>query len=166
VSLDVQFLTMAWMAGCGALLGAAFDTVNVTARRFRFGRGVRSLLDVLYWVAATLLVFRVLVKANGGVVRPFVFLGLGIGAVLYLLLAAGLYRRTVDRLLAVLTWLYGWTVRVLRALVWRPLLWIVRTVRRFLRWVWRITTRVTVAFGRSVLKWSRLFWKRLRFRRR
>lgn len=166
MSLDVQFLTMAWMAGCGALLGAAFDTVNVTARRFRFGRGVRSLLDVLYWVAATLLVFRVLVKVNGGVVRPFVFLGLGIGAVLYLLLAAGLYRRTVDRLLAVLTWLYGWTVRVLRALVWRPLLWIVRTVRRFLRWVWRITTRVTVAFGRSVLKWSRLFWKRLRFRRR
>jgi len=165
VSLDVQFLTMAWMAGCGALLGAVFDTINVTARRFRFGGGARALLDVLYWVAATLFVFRVLVKANGGVVRPFVFLGLGIGAVLYLLLAGGWYRKGVDRFLGFMERLFAWLVRVLDALVWRPLKWTGRAVRRLVRWVSRIITGVSVSFGRSVLKWSKFLWTRLRFRR-
>jgi len=152
---------MAWMAGCGAVLGASFDTIGVTARRFRFGSAVRAVLDVLYWVAATLFVFRVLLMANGGIVRPFVFLGLGIGAVLYMLLIGGWFRKFVDRLLRVLEWLFVRIYRLLRAIVWRPLRWIVMTVWRMVRWIARNVARISVSIGRIVLKWSRLVWERL-----
>lgn len=152
---------MAWMACCGAVLGASFDTIGVTARRFRFGSAVRAALDVLYWVAATIFVFRVLLMANGGIVRPFVFLGLGIGAVLYMLLIGGWFRTFVNRLLQVLEWLFVRIYRLLHAVVWRPLRWIVMTVWRTVRWIVRNVMRITVSIGRIVLKWSQLVWERL-----
>lgn len=158
-------MTLAAMAGCGLLLGAAFDTIGVTARRYNVGKAVRALLDLLYWVAATLLVFRVLLKANGGVVRPFIFLGIGIGAVLYLLLLGGWYRASVAGLLRAAEWLVARVVRLLEVLLWRPLRWIARLAWRLARWVSRIITGVTVSIGRIVLQWSKFLWTRLLKRR-
>lgn len=166
MSLEVQFLTLIWMAGCGVVLGASFDTIGVTVRRYRIGNAIRAVLDVLYWVAATLFVFRVLMKANGGEVRLFIFLGLGIGAVLYMLLVGGWYRAVVDRLLRVLEWLFFRVVRIVEVLLWRPGRGVVRSVWRLVRWASRITTRVTVSLGRNVLQWSKFLWTRLRKRQR
>lgn len=164
MSLEVQFLTLAWMAGCGALLGASFDTIGVTVRRFGLGRGVQAVLDVLYWIAATLLVFRVLMEANGGEVRVFIFLGLALGAVLYVLLIGGWYRKLVNRLLRVLEWLFFRVVRFIDVLLWRPVRWIALRLWRIAGWVLRIISRVTVSLGQNVLQWYRFLWNRLRKR--
>lgn len=164
MSLSVQFATLAWMTACGALLGLSFDTIGVTVRRYGIGKVVRALLDLLYWVAATLFVFRVLMLANGGEVRVFIFLGLASGAVLYVLLFGRSYRKLVAGVLRVVEAILRGLYRVFRVLVWRPLSWIVRLLLRVIRWASGIITRVTVAIGKSVLQWSKFLWNRLRKR--
>lgn len=161
MSLSVQFATLAWMAACGALLGLSFDTVGVIVRRYGIGKWVRALLDLLYWVAATLAVFRVLMMANGGEVRVFIFIGLAMGALLYVLLFGRSYRRLVAGVLKVAETVLSGLYRVFQALVWRPVRGIVRIVIRVLSWVYGIISRVTVVLGKSVLQWSKFLWRRL-----
>jgi spore cortex biosynthesis protein YabQ len=83
VSLNVQFLTLAAMALSGAGLGLLFDTYRVLSGEFRFPRWLIPPLDLLYWFAGTLAVFRVLYISNGGELRLYVLLALMIGVSFY-----------------------------------------------------------------------------------
>ncbi|GAC42465.1 hypothetical protein PPOP_1822 [Paenibacillus popilliae ATCC 14706] len=70
----------------GLALGIVFDGYRVVAGQFRFPRWTVPLLDLMYWLAATLFVFQMLVKGNQGELRFYVFLGLAAGAWLYVIL--------------------------------------------------------------------------------
>lgn len=83
MSLQVQFLTLASVMLAGIGMGAAFDGYRVAARELGAGRIWIPVLDLLYWLAAALVVFRVLLAVNEGEVRlPFI-LGFFIGLAFY-----------------------------------------------------------------------------------
>ncbi|MEK8133011.1 spore cortex biosynthesis protein YabQ [Paenibacillus filicis] len=86
MTLNVQFLTLGMMCAGGLSLGGLFDVYRVLAGQLKMPGWVKSVLDLVYWFAGTLLVFAMLYESNWGEVRPFIFLGLGIGIVLYFLL--------------------------------------------------------------------------------
>jgi spore cortex biosynthesis protein YabQ len=86
VTLHVQFFTLGMMCAGGLSLGGLFDVYRVLAGQLKMPGWVKSVLDLVYWFAGTLLVFALLYESNWGEVRPFIFLGLGIGIVLYFLL--------------------------------------------------------------------------------
>jgi len=83
VSLEVQFLTLGAMFGSGAGLGVLYDIYRVAAGQLKISRWLLPILDILYWIVATILVFRVLYTSNQGQVRLFVFIGLLVGICFY-----------------------------------------------------------------------------------
>ncbi|SDE53938.1 spore cortex biosynthesis protein YabQ [Paenibacillus sp. UNCCL117] len=86
MTLHIQFVTLGMMCAGGLSLGGLFDVYRVLAGQLRAPGWVKSILDLVYWFTGTLLVFALLYESNWGEVRPFIFLGLGIGIIFYFLL--------------------------------------------------------------------------------
>jgi spore cortex biosynthesis protein YabQ len=83
VTLYVQFFTLFMMFCSGLALGTIFDISRVLSGKLRVPRFILPLVDILYWIVATILVFWLLMYSNEGQVRVFVFLGIGIGICFY-----------------------------------------------------------------------------------
>jgi spore cortex biosynthesis protein YabQ len=132
VTLDVQFLTLGTMFAGGLLLGTLFDLYRVLAGQLKVPLWLKAPLDLLYWLAGTILVFLLLYESNHGEVRPFVFLAIGIGICFYF----GLLSRTVIR---IILWLiraviaiYRFLLRMIDILIVTPVIWLYRVFVIFL----------------------------------
>lgn len=122
-------MTLAFMALSGIGMGAAFDGYRVAAHELRIGRLWIPVLDLLYWVAAALIVFRVLIAVNEGEVRMPVFLGLMIGLSFYFWLLSRPIIRLYRLLAEAMRRMWQLAVSTVNLLVVRPLLGLVRLVR-------------------------------------
>jgi len=69
----------------GAVLGAFFDIFRAIRRLIRHKTAATAAEDALFWIAATLLMFWLLMLVNHGTMRFYPLLGAALGAVLYLL---------------------------------------------------------------------------------
>ncbi len=151
MSLQVQFLTLSLMAGSGAVLGIGYDLIEVLAKEFKLRRWTTAIMDVVYWLAATLFVFQVLVYANDGQVRLFVFIGLLVGVVIYAYMLSRLVRQSVTWVITLLVRVLYGLMRVLHVVIIRPLLYIYR----FLLIIFGFIITASTFLGRSMLQWIR-----------
>jgi spore cortex biosynthesis protein YabQ len=120
---------MGLMLASGIGIGLLFDLYRVLAHELRIPRWLIPLLDLAYWVIATLFVFRMLFIGNFGQVRIFVFLGLAAGYTIYFL---GLSRASVKfirLLLRGIEVLIQFVIRCVEVLIIRPFRLLVRLVR-------------------------------------
>jgi spore cortex biosynthesis protein YabQ len=122
VSLHVQFLTFFMMFASGWSLGVLFDVYRVVSRSLRLAKWSISILDMFYWVAATLFVFRILYYSNQGEVRLFVFLGLLLGTWIYFYFISSFTVITVKYILKLLKRMFDIGVRCVELLVIRPII--------------------------------------------
>jgi spore cortex biosynthesis protein YabQ len=83
VTLAVQGQTIVAMMLSGIGLGVIFDTCRVIADAIKLNRLWIALVDLFYWLGATLVVFQILSANNDGEVRAYVFIGLLCGTVFY-----------------------------------------------------------------------------------
>lgn len=147
-----QWSAIGAMILCGLAMGTAFDVYRVASHRFRVARWLLPGLDVVYWAAATFLVFSQLLDSNHGEVRMYVFLGLGIGVTGYFGLFSGTVMKLtawlIDRLrqLAMLLWKIG------EALLYKPVRWIVLLIAKLLDIVFVVTAAIVLWTLRLVLK--------------
>lgn len=161
----VHWSTIGAMILCGLGMGTVFDIYRAAAGRLHFRRWLFPMLDLVYWIAATLIVFRILIGVNHGEVRLYVFLGIGIGVTGYF----GLFSSTVLRTAG---WLFD-MLRKLGMLIWRtirillvvPVLWIVRTLAALLDAVFVVTAAVLLWVSKLLLRpltpLGRWLWDRL-----
>jgi spore cortex biosynthesis protein YabQ len=112
---------MLLMVLSGLALGIVFDGYRVVAGQFRFPRWTVPLLDLMYWLAATLFVFQMLVKGNQGELRFYVFLGLAAGAWLYVILLSKVTVGIVTWLVRVILSIFRFIRRCLYVLLVLPL---------------------------------------------
>ncbi len=156
MSLQVQFLTLSLMAGSGAVLGIGYDIIEVLAREFRLRRWTTAIMDVCYWLVATLFVFQVLVYANEGQVRIFVFIGLLAGVIIYSYLLSRLIRRMVTWFIALFMQVLRWSIQILHTLLVRPLMYMYRLLLIILGFILSVTVflgRIMIQYTRYVSKW-------------
>lgn len=78
--VSVFILTVA----IGMLAGFCFDVYRVVRNLFRLRRVGTFLGDIFFWLAFTGLSFYILLLGNAGEVRFYVFIGLSVGALIYL----------------------------------------------------------------------------------
>lgn len=95
MTLHIQFVTLGMMYAGGLALGGLYDVYRVLSGQLKVRAWLRAVLDLLYWLIGTLLVFALLYESNWGEVRPFIFLGLGIGITFYFLV----FSRTMIRVI-------------------------------------------------------------------
>lgn len=111
---------------CGCMMGGILDVYRVISGQVRLARWLVPLFDVLYWLAAMIIVFRTLYVANLGEVRIFIFLGLLAGIVVYYILLSRTFIRLVRLLLRWIIATCQTVVRMFRLLVITPLVFIYR----------------------------------------
>ncbi|MDI4649379.1 spore cortex biosynthesis protein YabQ [Cohnella hashimotonis] len=170
----VHWSTIGAMILCGLGMGTVFDIYRAAAARLRFRRWLLPLFDLLYWVAATLIVFRILLGVNYGEVRLYVFLGIGIGVCAYFGLFSSYVLRAAGwifealRKLGLLLW------RIVRILLVVPLMWIVRALASLLDAVFVVTAALLLWLAKLLLRplgppgrwlWDRLLPVRKQFHR-
>ncbi|WP_054709777.1 spore cortex biosynthesis protein YabQ [Bacillus sp. JCM 19041] len=129
--LTVQFYTMLSMAAMGIWLGAAIDTYSrFTLERHYFNLKT-ALIDLLFWLLQALIVFFVLFKANLGEVRIYVFMAILCGYAGYQALLKGIYVQLLERAIRFIKALYRFIVMLINVLLYQPIKWILRLLRRF-----------------------------------
>ncbi|MCC3380854.1 spore cortex biosynthesis protein YabQ [Paenibacillus farraposensis] len=150
-----QWLTLMWMLLSGMAMGVVFDSYRVLSIRFHFVRWSIHMLDVLYWVASALFIFRVLYASNRGELRFYVFLGLLLGVCLYFWAFSVTTQRFVVMLLEIVRRLALIVNSILRILIIHPVLLLYRLVCRLIRW----TLALIVFLGRMLIYILMPVWK-------
>lgn len=119
-----------FLSGC--LLGGILDTYRVVTGQLKLTRWLVPVFDVLYWLAAMVIVFRVLYWSNYGEVRVFVFLGLIAGVAIYYTLMSATVIRIILLVITSLKACWRFSVRLFRLLVIAPLRMIIRMLSALL----------------------------------
>jgi spore cortex biosynthesis protein YabQ len=169
VTLHVQFLTL-WMMFCsGLVLGAMFDIFRVLSGKLRLPRWTQPLVDIIYWIVATILVFKLLYFSNEGQVRVFVFLGILIGICFYFAFLSMWVIRAVLLLIRFILALYRLVKRIVEIFVITPVVGLYRLLLLFLGilaavaiFLYKIMLQLLYPIGRLLLRLGKSFWKYLR----
>lgn len=148
MSLHIQFLTLSVMAGSGAFMGLMFDVYRVLSGQLRPPRWLVPLLDLVYWLVATLFVFRALLYSNDGQVRIYVFLGLILGIWLYFKLASRLAVATVLFLIQLIRALIRFIGKTIEFVIIKPVLLLYRLLFILLGFLWALS----IFLGKLVLQ--------------
>lgn len=158
MSLHIQFLTLSLMAASGVLLGVGFDIIGVLTKEFSLRRWATSLMDLGYWLISTFFVFQVLVYANEGQVRLFVFIGLFVGIMIYYLMFSRIVRLIFQWIVALLIRILRIISRILYTLVIRPLMY----VYRLMQIVAGFLLAISIFLGKFMLQCMRYVSKMVR----
>lgn len=126
MTLHVQFVTMGMMCLGGVSLGTLFDLYRVLAGQLKVAPWLKAILDLLYWFIGTIVVFLLLYESNWGEIRPFIFLGLGIGICLYFLLFSGLVVRLIRFCIRVIVAAVRIGRRMIELFIIAPVRWLYR----------------------------------------
>ncbi|RSL29037.1 spore cortex biosynthesis protein YabQ [Salibacterium salarium] len=121
MSLTVQFQTLATMMMMGLVIGLNLDfyqrlTVQVIRKVW-----TRAIGDILFWVVQALLVFYVLLQANEGELRVYVFFALLAGFVVYRKVGRPPFLSVLERGFTLADWLRRLSIAILQVILIYPL---------------------------------------------
>lgn len=133
-------------------MGTVFDVYRVASHRFHVARWLLPALDMVYWAAATLGVFSILLNSNEGEVRMYVFLGLGIGVTGYFGLFSQWVVKLSGKLIDFVKSLFRFLWKLFNSLLLIPFLWIVRLLAKLLDILFVITAAILLGTGKLLLK--------------
>ncbi|MDT3428752.1 spore cortex biosynthesis protein YabQ [Paenibacillus forsythiae] len=134
----VQWITLLYMIAAGAAMGLAFDSYRVLSLKLRFPGWLNAVLDILYWLASALIVFRLLYAGNQGQLRFYALLGLFAGVWAYFLIFSVTVQKFVVMLIQTVERIWKLLMKLLGILIGMPLMWIWRLARGILRLLGRI----------------------------
>lgn len=157
MTLDMQWMTMAVMLLSGLGMGTVFDGYRVVSQELKFPRWWLPVLDVIYWMAAALVVFRVLYASNNGEVRAYVFIGLAIGIILYYLLLSKAVIVTVQWLIRAVRAIISFVLKCLDIIIVKPLL----LLYKLLKIILGFGSAFTIFLLKIVIQLVRPFWRLL-----
>ncbi|MFD2115461.1 spore cortex biosynthesis protein YabQ [Paenibacillus yanchengensis] len=157
MTLSVQWLTIAAMMSAGLGMGIVFDGYRIFSNALKFPRWWLPILDLMYWIAAAIVVFQLLYASNNGEVRAYVFVGLVIGIVVYHWLfhrmTVVLFHWIIQAGKAVLLFLK----RLLHFIIVKP----VYFMYNVLKFVLGIGSAITIFIGNLVVQLMRPLWRLL-----
>lgn len=70
----------------GVIIGLFFDVFRILRKSFKTPDFVTYIEDIIFWILTGLFLIYIIFKFNNGEIRSYIFIGLGIGILLYLLI--------------------------------------------------------------------------------
>ena len=77
----------------GFLIGLIFDIFRILRQSFKTKDFITYIEDIIFWVITGILILNSIFKFNNGEIRGYIFIGIIIGTILYLLLFSKLFIR-------------------------------------------------------------------------
>ncbi|MBH5320713.1 spore cortex biosynthesis protein YabQ [Paenibacillus sp. GSMTC-2017] len=170
------------LSGLG--MGVVFDSYRVVSNELRFPRWWLPVLDIVYWMASAVIVFRVLYASNNGEVRAYVFLGLALGVILYYWLLSKVVVVLVKWLILAVRTLITFILKIIDIFVLKPVLllyklskvilgfgtaltiFLLKIVVQLVRPLWLLLFWLVKPVTRPLGRWLKPYWDRIRFQER
>ncbi|MFF2484457.1 spore cortex biosynthesis protein YabQ [Paenibacillus sp. NPDC058071] len=159
MTLSMQWLTMGMMLLSGIGMGVVFDGYRVVSNELRFPKWWLPVLDMVYWLASALIIFRVLYASNNGEVRAYVFLGLVIGVASYYWLFSKAVIAIVKWLIIAIRACVRFLLKCIDMLIIKPVLLLYKLVRVIIGF----GSALTIFLLKVVIQLIRPFWLLLAF---
>jgi spore cortex biosynthesis protein YabQ len=144
-------------------MGILYDTYRTFERMYKMQKWLIWICDLLFWISAIFLVFGTLLRVNEGIVRIYIFLGLGIGTILYLLTFREIYGKLLHRMIKIVRFLYQTFVRIIQTVIIGPLVSLFYFIVKVLQWLIKVIQRIGIWIGVPLFKlgkWLGKWFKR------
>lgn len=155
-------MTMAAMLLSGIGMGVVFDGYRVVSDELKISRWWVPVFDLLYWIAATIIVFQVLSASNEGEVRTYVFIGLLLGIGAYYWLFSKIVVRLVHGLIRLVRALIDLAIKLFVIFVVRPLLLLYKLAKVLLAFLLAVTMFLLKIMVQLVRPIGLLLWWMIR----
>lgn len=106
----------------GFLIGLLFDIFRILRKSFKTSDFITILQDILFWILTGVIILYSIFKFNNGELRGYIFIGILIGAIIYLLLFSKLF-------ISVNVFI----INILKKIVYYILILPIKTIFKFLR---------------------------------
>lgn len=153
---------MAAMLLSGIGMGVVFDGYRVVSDELKISRWWIPVFDLLYWIAATIIVFQVLSASNEGEVRTYVFIGLLLGIGAYYWLFSKIVVRLVHGLIRLVRALIDLTIKLFVIFIVRPLLLLYKLAKVLLAFLLAVTMFLLKIMVQLVRPIGLLLWWMIR----
>ncbi len=123
-------------------MGLLYDSYRVMKGQTGLRGWLVIICDLLFWASCIFLVFGTLLRVNEGMVRIYLFLGMGIGAWIHFSFITSFYIKWFLRLIHLVKAIYRFTVRLINLLIIKPIIFLYKTILAILigivLFIWRI----------------------------
>jgi len=102
LSFNYQLIFFVTAVATGGVIGFFYDILRIFRRIVRHGKIIVCIEDMIYWAAAAVAAFMVMLKSFDGEIRPFVVVGIFIGMVIYFCLPSVFIIGMAEKMLVVL----------------------------------------------------------------
>ncbi len=89
-----QILLFFYFILTGFLISLIFDVFRVLRRYFKTNNFVTSIFDFLFWIIAGYITLYSIMKYNNGILRFYIFIGIILGIIIYILLFSNIFIRS------------------------------------------------------------------------
>ncbi len=144
------------MAAMGIYIGAAIDTYGRFTRKRPSFNWLVACNDVLFWLVQALVVFYVLLQANNGEIRLYIFLALVCGFAAYRGLFQTFYQNLLERVITIIIQTYRMTIKLITILLINPIKYLLKVLYSLCIMV--LTACLTVLVFLLNLIWKPLRW--------
>lgn len=139
---SVQLFTFFITIVTGIVLGLVFDCYRVFWRTVKPKLVLTWILDLLYWLIATVIVLVALLFSNWGELRFYIFIGIVSGAIVYYRLLSTYIIKIIIYTVHMVSILINFINNILNILIFRPAIYLTRLFKRpftfitskFLKW--------------------------------
>ena len=125
----------------GVLIGILFDVFRILRKSFKTSDFATTIQDILFWLLTSILVLYTIFKFNDGEIRSYVFLGIGIGISVYIILFSKIVitvnvkiikalKRIVVTLLSIMLYPIKFILKYIRKHIFNPMCFVIVNMKK------------------------------------
>lgn len=126
------------MVVSGIYLGVIRETFQRFSVMWERNRILVYVTEMMFWLLQTVIIFIVLYQVNYGDIRFYIFLAIGLGYSMYIVLIQSFYKRVLDILIKLLRFLTNLIIQIGTIFVVRPVKWLMMIIISLLSFIWMI----------------------------
>lgn len=126
---------------CGIIIGVVFDFFRILRKVFKTTNMFTYIEDFLFWMITGAIILYSIFLFNNGEIRLFMFLAIGIGVVLYMLLISSyiikinvkiinFFKDLLSKLLMMLSFPFKYLYKFIKKLFFKPISFVIINIRK------------------------------------
>lgn len=142
MTLHTQAMTMIAMIIGGVYLGFGTETFRRIEVKWQARTIARYMIESVYWIVQTCLLFYVLYRMNEGEIRFVFILACLLGYSMYIVLCKRWYVRFLETMLHIIKQVIKWIVTFIDTLFIQPIIWLTQLSFRFMKLIYKFLIKL------------------------
>lgn len=118
----------------GILIGIIFDIFRVIRKTFKTPDFITYIEDLIFWMITGVLLLFTIFKFNNGEIRSYIFVGLGVGIIIYLLAISKLFIKVnviiISFFKKIISFIFKYIVKLFKITICKSIHFFVINIRR------------------------------------